>query len=1104
MEIKKIIRVERFSFLALFLLMAFLLSSGSLMAQKGDTKKDVKKEEPAIKSDILGGLKFRNIGPAFSSGRIADFAVNPKNPYEYYVAVASGHVWKTVNNGITFEPIFDNYGTYSIGCMAMDPDNSNVVWIGTGENNHQRALGYGNGIYKSVDGGKSWKNMGLKESRQIGMIAIDPRNSDVVYVAAEGSAWGSGGERGLYKTNDGGTNWTKVLNISEHTGINNVILDPRNPDVLYATSEQRRRHVHTKIGGGPESAIHKSTDAGKTWKKLESGLPKEDMGGIGIAISPVNPDVIYAIIEAANEAGGFFKSTDRGESWKKMSDYSSSGQYYNEIYCDPINVDKVFSVETVTQVTNDGGKTWNRVGLNKRHVDDHALWINPNNTDHFMIGGDGGVYITYDNGNHYMHVQNLPVIQFYRVAVDNDLPFYNVFGGTQDNNSFGGPSQNLSADGVTKGEWVVTIGGDGFWTRIDPLDPNIVYSEYQYGNIYRFDKKSNETVYIKPMPGKGELTYRWNWNTPFIISPHKNTRIYMSANVLFKSENRGDTWEVISGDLTANIDRNTWPVMGKYWSTDAVVKDVSTSLFGIIISLDESPVKEGLIYTGTDDGVLSVTEDGGKNWRKVTSFPGVPANTYISDVYASRFDENVVYVSFDNILRDDFKPYLLKSSDKGKTWKAITKGFDDNGTIHTIEQDFIDKDLLFAGTEFGVYFSYNGGEEWIQLKSGIPAIAVKDLAIQTRESDLVAATFGRGFYILDNYSPLREVKPAFADKEAYVFPIKDALMYIQSSNKYGQGSTEYLAENPPYGATFTYYLKDVPKTQKEIRQEKEKELFKEGKPIPQPSWKELEEEAKELSPYLIFTIFDEQGNVIRKITKSPSKGINRLTWDLNYANTFPLRFRDKKFDPLKEDKGSWMVMPGNYKVSLSLVAKGEIKELVAAQEFKTVSLNNTTLPAPDRKEMVDFQRKVAEITRVMSGTVNLNKELLERVSIIKQAILSTPEANNSLMSEAEKVEKELENIRFIFEGLQSKASDEEIPPQVVPLTQRLYYMIEAQINSTSAITSTSKKSLEIINEEFPPLLKKLEEIATKDIKNLETKLEQAKAPWTPGRIPVLK
>ncbi|PLX14355.1 MAG: glycosyl hydrolase, partial [Marinilabiliales bacterium] len=697
----KILQNQRFSvqaLLAQLFLLVFMFSSTNLLAKKEEPKE----EKDPINSEILSGLKFRSIGPAYASGRIADFAVNPNITSEFYVAVASGNIWKTENNGITFKPVFESYGSYSIGALDMDPKNSNVVWAGTGENNHQRALGYGDGIYKTVDGGESWENMGLKESRHIGMIAIDPNNTDIVYVAAEGSAWGPGGERGLYKTIDGGKTWIKALNISENTGVNNVILDPRDANTIYVTTEQRRRHVHTKIGGGPESGVQKSTDGGKTWKKIEKGLPEVHKGGMGIAISPVNPDYLYLIVEAAEDKGGFYRSTNRGESWERMSDHSSSGQYYNEIYCDPVDVDKVFSVETVSVVTYDGGKTWNRLGLDNRHVDDHALWIDPENTDHWMIGGDGGVYITYDDGKNYRQVSNLPVTQFYRVGVDYDYPFYNVTGGTQDNNSCVGPSRTISRDGITSDDWIVTIGGDGFWSQIDPKNPNIIYNEYQYGNVYRYDKKSGEELYIKPQPAKGELTYKWNWNSPLIISPHKNTRLYLAANVLFKSEDRGNTWEVISDDLTAKIDRNTWPVMGKYWSADAVVKDVSTSQFGMIISLVESPVKEGLIYTGTDDGVISITDDGGKNWRQIKSFPGIPSNTYVSDIFASRYDENVVYASFDNRKRDDFKPYLLMSTDKGNTWKQITAGFPENGTIHTIEQDHVNKDLLFAGTEFGV------------------------------------------------------------------------------------------------------------------------------------------------------------------------------------------------------------------------------------------------------------------------------------------------------------------------------------------------------------------------------------------------------------------
>ena len=1083
-----------------FLSAMFLFAAFSLYAKKEEPKK----AEDPVNSSILGGLKFRSIGPAFASGRIADFAVNPENNFEYYVAVASGHIWKTLNNGITFEPVFDNYGAYSIGCLAMDPNNPNVIWAGTGENNHQRALGYGDGIYKSVDGGKSWKNMGLKESRQIGMIAIDHDNSDIVYVAAEGSAWGAGGDRGLYKTTDGGTTWNKVLNISENTGVNNVILDPRDSQVIYVTTEQRRRHVHTKIGGGPESSVQKSTDGGKTWRKIESGLPGVHKGGMGIAISPVNPDYLYLIVEAAEDKGGFFRSTNRGESWEKMSDHSSSGQYYNEIYCDPVDVNRVFSVETVSKVTMDGGKTWKNLGLKDRHVDDHALWINPKNTNNWIIGGDGGIYITYDNGANYRQVSNLPVTQFYRVNVDNALPFYNVSGGTQDNNSCVGPSKTTSRDGIISDDWTVTIGGDGFWAAIDPKDPNIVYNEYQYGNIYRYDKKSGEELYIKPMPGKGELTHKWNWNAPFIISHHKHTRLYMAANILFKSDDRGNTWEVISGDLTANIDRNTWPVMGKYWSADAVAKDVSTSLFGMAVSLAESPLKDGLIYVGTDDGVISVTEDGGKNWSKYTTFAGIPANTYVSDITPSKFDENVVYATFSNLKRDDFKPYILVSNDKGKTWKPATNGLPENGSVHTLEQDHVNKDLLFAGTEFGVYFSYNAGQKWIELKAGLPTIAVYDVVIQPRENDLVIATFGRGFYILDDYTPLREVNPALTEKEVHMFPVKDALLYIQTSKKYGQGATYFTAPNPEFGATFSYYLKDVPKTDKQIRKEKEKELFEAGKPIPQPSWKELEEEAKEITPYLIFTVKDEKGNIVRKFNKAPSKGINRVNWDLKYQNVYPVRLNDKKYDPLKKESAYWLVMPGKYSLSIDMYQKGNTKELVKNQPFNVVALNNTSLPANNRQEMVNFQRKFDELARVMTGTMSYYEELLEKIHYLKQAIISTPEAGNDLLAEASAIEKELENIQFVFEGLEPKASSEEIPPSPVPLADRMQYIMYGQSGSTSEITSTSKLAYEIINEELPALIEKLKTIGNVDVKKLEEKLELAKAPWTPGRVPVLK
>lgn len=1081
--------MKRFIFLGLMLIMTVLLAAYG----------EPVKKSPGLTSDTFSGLKFRSVGPAYTSGRIADFAVNPNNYKQYFVAVASGHIWKTDNAGITWTPVFDNYGAYAIGCLAMDPTNPNVVWAGSGENNHQRALGYGDGIYKTVDGGKTWKNMGLKNSRQIGMILIHPKNPDTVYVAAEGSVWGPGGDRGLFKTTDGGQTWKKVLNISENTGINCMVMDPRNPDLIIASSEQRRRHVHTKINGGPETAIHKTTDGGITWRKITSGLPTADMGGIGLAISPLNPDVVYAIIEAAKGEGGFFRSSDRGESWSKMGAHTAQGQYYNEIYCDPRDVNKVYSVETVSQVTTDGGKTWSPLGLKRRHVDDHALWLDCRDSEHFMIGGDGGIYETYDNGENWLFKSNLPVTQFYRVAVDESLPFYYIYGGTQDNNSMGGPSRNTSSDGVTSDEWFVTCGGDGFFSQIDPKDPNIVYAESQYGNIVRYDRKSGENFAIKPQPRRDEKTYRWNWNTPLLISPHAYTRLYCAANKVFRSDDRGDSWQVISDDLTAQIDRNTWPVMGKYWSADAVTKDVSTSLYGIIIAFDESPLKEDLLYAGTDDGLIQVTENAGKQWRKIDKFPGIPANTYVSDILPSRFDKNVVYASFDNILRDDFKPYLLKSNDKGKTWVSIAANLPANGTVHTIAQDHVNPDLLFVGTEFGVFFTPNGGGEWIQLKAGIPTIAVKDIVIQRRENDLVLATFGRGFYVLDDYTPLRLFKSDMLKKESHLFPVKDAWMFVQTSMKYGQGATYFTAPNPDYGATFTYYLQEAYQTQKQIRQKKDKELFDKGKPIPNPSLEELHQEDMEIAPYLLFTISDAAGNVIRELRTQPTKGVNRLNWDLSYLSPFPVK-TESKFNPLAKDEAGLMVMPGKYKVTVAKVIDNKVITLGESQEFAVKVLNNTTLPASDRQTLVQFQRQVAELTRVLQGSMELTGELNGKLVRIKQTLAPMPKSATTLMGQATAMEKELDDIIYLIRGLEPKASEEENPPSHMPLWSRLSTIIYNQFSSTANPGKNQMDGYKIVKEELAPLLLRLKKIANEDMPKLEKEMDASNAPWTPGRL----
>ncbi|MBE0652950.1 MAG: glycosyl hydrolase, partial [Bacteroidales bacterium] len=954
----------------------------------------------------------------------------------------------------------------------------------------------------SVDGGESWTNMGLKESRQIGGITVDPRNSEVVFVAAEGSVWGPGGERGLYKTMDGGKTWRKTLDISEHTGVNNVIIDPVDPEVLYLTTEQRRRHVFTKIGGGPESAVYKSTDNGETWRKITKGLPGAHLGGMGIAISPADHNILYLIVEAADGESGFYRSVNRGESWQKMSDHHSSGQYYNEIYCDPVDVDKVYSVETVSHVTTDGGKTWTALGLSNRHVDDHALWIDPDDTRHLMIGGDGGIYESFDEGKNWIFKSNLPVTQFYRVQVDNEFPFYNVYGGTQDNNTLGGPSMNLCSAGVSNEDWKAILGGDGFWVQIDPKNPDIVYCEYQYGNMFRYDKKSGETLNIKPLPRKDEKTYKWNWNAPLIISPHSNTRIYAFANKVFRSDDRGESWQVISDDLTSQTDRNTWPVMDQYWSIDAVQKDVSTSLFGTGVSLAESPVQEDLLFAGTDDGIISITEDAGKTWTKVKNFPGIPEFTYVSDIMPSKHDASVVFASFNNHKRDDFKPYVLRSNDKGKTWTSVAGNLPQNGSVHTLEQDHVNENLLFAGTEFGVFFSLDGGGEWVQLKSGIPTIAVFDMTIQERENDLVLATFGRGFYILEDFTPLRILSENkdILDTGSHLFPVKDALMYLQTDGKYGQGATLFHAPNPEFGAVFTYFLKDTPKTLKQIRKEEEEILFKDKKPIPQPDFEQLRAEENEIEPYLVFTVYDENGNVVRKITKKPSKGINRVNWDLRYDNPYPVRMAKKEFDPVASARGGMLAVPGTYRVGLDIMIRDSIRPLAEPVTFNTKILNNSVLPRQDAIIAGEFNKKLAELTRVMRGAQQLSEDNLQKIQQMMQTTLQSSSGNMELLSELRKIQNELNDILYQFDGPEAQASWEEIPPIHMPLNERLSSIVYTSWGSMHGVTGTMQANYDILLEEFPPVLEKINTVHS-DLSILEKEMEKLGIQWTPGRVP---
>ena len=1075
-----------------------------------DEKKDDKKPEP-FSADTFAGLELRGIGPALTSGRVVDLAVHPDNPAHYYVAVACGGVWKTTNSGTTWTPVFDRQVSYSIGTVVLDPKNPNVVWVGTGENNSQRSVGYGDGVYRSEDGGKSWKKMGLDKSEHIGKIVIDPRDSKVVYVAAQGPLWGPGGDRGLYKTTDAGATWKAVLTISENTGVSDLVYDPRDPDVLYAAAYQRRRHVWTLVDGGPESAIHKSTDGGATWKKLESGLPKQDLGRIGLAISPVAPDTLYAIVEAFGDAGGIFRSTDRGASWEKRGKYlTTSAQYYSELVADPFDADRLYSMDTYLKVSDDGGKTWRNLGEKSKHVDNHAMWIDPRQPDHYLVGCDGGVYESFDRGATWGFKANLSITQFYRVTVDNVSPVYNVYGGTQDNFSLGGPSRTLTQNGAMNTDWFVTQGGDGFWSQVDPEDPNIVYAEAQYGELTRFDRKSGENVDIVPQPGPGEPGLRWNWDSPLLISSHAHTRLYFAANKLFRSDDRGNTWKAISPDLTRQIDRNQLKVFGKVPKADAVAKNASTSLYGNIVALAESPKVEGVLYVGTDDGLVQVTEDGGANWRKIESFPGVPANTYVSKLLASQHDAGTVYAAFDNHKMSDFAPYVLKSTDRGKSWVAISSDLPKRGSVNALAEDTVQPNLLFAGTEFGLFFTQDGGKKWIQLKGGLPPIAIKDIAIQKREGDLVLATFGRGFYILDDYSPLRLATAAAVESEALTFPVKRTAAYIPTSRIGGAkkgflGESFFLAPNPPFGAVFTYYLKDELKTKKAQRYDLEKKDEKAGKTPPFPSFDSLRAEAREEEPAVILTVSDSAGNVVRRLTGPTGAGIHRVAWDLRYPPANPTDISEK--EPDDEDDFYYgpigpLAVPATYTVALSKRVEGKETPLAEPQSFEVYPLGLATLPASDQAALVEFQKKTARLQRAVLGSTKLVGEIKNRLAVIRAALEATPAAPATLRTTARELGDRLYVIDTALSGdRELRRRNENDAPSIYERVQRVVY---GNWLATAAPTTTQMQDYDNAGAAFEKQLTALKQLVEVDLEALESAMESAGAPFTPGRVPSWK
>jgi len=779
----------------------------------------------SVDEDFLKVFEYRNIGPSKQGGRITDIAVPLDQPYTFYLASATGGLWKTTNNGVTFEPIFDNQGTYSLGDIAVAPSDSHIVWVGTGEASNARSTYWGDGVYKSPDGGKTWQHMGLKDSHHIGRIVIHPQNPDIVYVAAMGHLFSSNDERGLYKTEDGGKTWNRVLFINDKVGVIDVVMNPQDPEALLAAAYDKQRWPWHFEAAGPESAVYKSADGGKTWERLGGGLPGGKIGRIGLDIYAKDPNVVYAAVENANPrpetkaksktaskkrqrrpqlvGGEIYRSDDGGITWKKMNADKKNiggmpGYYYGQIRIDP-NDDKTIYVLSVNLFrSTDGGKTWgqgrNSNAAPRTHSDHHALWIDPKNSSHLLLGNDGGLYITYDKGMTWDFYENLPLAQYYAVGVDMEHP-YNVYGGLQDNGSWKGASNGLTGQ-VTRNDWSTVGTGDGMYNQVDPHDSRWLYNDYQFGMIQRVDQKLRKATQIKPRRERGEPPLRFNWNSPIVISPHNSQIIYFGGNVLFKSVDRGDNWQEISPDLTLND-----PVK---------IAGEGNIQYCTITTISESPLAPGMLWVGTDDGKVHVTRDGGAAWKEVTAAlvaAGAPEEFWVSRVFASNHEEGTAYVAKTGYRRDDFRAVLYKTTDFGKSWVSLANGLPEE-SVNVVFEDRKNPNLLFAGTDFSVYVSLTGGKSWTKMQNNMPRVAVHDLLIHPRENDLVVGTHGRGIFITD-ISPLQQATDEVFASDAHLFEPEPTKLFTISSSMFDgfNGHRHFTAANAKQGLAVYYYLK---------------------------------------------------------------------------------------------------------------------------------------------------------------------------------------------------------------------------------------------------------------------------------------------------------
>ena len=1029
--------MRRRFFFSILIILYFGLALNPFAAEK----KAVKEPAAVLTESLLDGLKWRCIGPSNMGGRIDDFAVVESNPHIIYVATASGGLWKTTNNGVTFEPIFDDQTSSTIGDVAVAPSNPDIVWVGTGEPNNRQSSSWGNGVYKSEDGGKTWKNMGLEDTHHIGRIVIHPTNPDIVYVAALGHLWGPNKQRGLYKTTDGGKTWVNTKFIDENTGFVDVAMDYENPNTLYAAAYQRCRTAYGFNGGGPGSGLYKTTNSGETWVRLASGLPEGNIGRIGVDVYRRNPSIIYAIIEHKN--GGIYRTEDKGLTWEKMSDTNPRPMYYSQIRIDPNNDQRIWVLGAPMYVSDDGGKTFRTDLVRQIHVDHHAMWINPANSNHMIVGSDGGIHFSYDRGKTWDFVNTLPLGQFYEVGFDLRKPYF-IYGGLQDNGSWGGPSATWHEQGITNEDWIQVGGGDGFYTQVDPEDFNTIYAESQDGSLFRFDLKTGESKSIRPEPDDEKETYRFNWNSPILISPHNSKTIYYGGNKLFISQDRGDNWEPTI-DLTSQQNREKLPIMGVVPDENTLSKHDGVVHWGTITTISESPLKAGLLWVGTDDGNLQVSRDGGKTWKNIVAkVKGVPKGTYVTRVVASRFEEGAAYVTCDGHRSNDFKAYVFMTSDYGETWKNIAANLPEGSCVNVIREHLRNPNLLFVGTERGAYFSIDKGAKWVMIRSNLPIVPVDDIAIHPHDNDLIFGTHGRSIWILDDMTSLEQLTPEVLVSSEFLFDVRSATIFNPYNHKGNTGHKFFVGPNPPFGAIISYYLKEKAKEEVKV------------------------------------VILDSQGSVVREIKGPKEAGINRVTWDLRYSP--PPRSEEetgRRFSP----QGPF-VLPGEYKVSI----KVDGQEL--AKTLKVEGDPRIDISFEARKAQHDALLTLYKLYPLIINSDKTSANLKKQVEDLDKTLKKLPAVPDSISEAIKGMLKELDDIRLKLLG-DPKAGFEGMR---FSLRGKLMMLGRAIGGYTGAPSEKQLKRIQENATALNGLVERLNKIIDEDIPRLNKLLNENKIP----------